>query len=124
MERSSRFLSLSGLSGVGAGMVALLAATVGHFYLQSEFPEGYLRLMRASAAERQAALPFLLLLAGGTIAAALLVAFFFTRRRTHRSGQTPVGAARPAGWPWPWPCRWWRVACSACASTWAAMPPW
>ena len=88
MERSSRFLSLSGLSGVGAGVVALLAAAVGHFYLQREFPDGYLRLMQASAAERQAALPFLLLLAGGTIAAALLVAFFFTRRRTHRSGQT------------------------------------
>ncbi|MFC6224059.1 hypothetical protein ACFP2F_12485 [Hymenobacter artigasi] len=88
MERSSRFLSLSGLSGVGAGVVALLGSAVSHFYLQSEFPDGYLRLMQASEPERRAALPFLLLLAGGMIAAALLVAVFFTRRRTHSSGQT------------------------------------
>ena len=54
MERSSRFLSLSGLSGVGAGVVALLGSAAGHFYLQSEFPDGYLRLMKASEAERQA----------------------------------------------------------------------
>jgi hypothetical protein len=87
MERSSRFLSLSGLSGVGAGVVALLGSVVGHFYLQSEFPDGYLRLMHASEPERRAALPFLLPLAGGMIAAALLVAVFFTRRRTHSSGQ-------------------------------------
>jgi hypothetical protein len=88
MERSSRFLSLSGLSGVGAGVVALVGAAVGHFYLQSEFPEGYLRLMQASAEDRRTALPFLLLLAGGMIGLALLVAFYFTRRRTHSSGQT------------------------------------
>ena len=86
MERSSRFLSLSGLSGVGAGVVALLGAAAGHFYLQSEFSDGYLRLLSASATERQGALPALLLLAGGMIGAALLVAFFFTRRRAHRSG--------------------------------------
>ncbi|MGY3088954.1 hypothetical protein ACVWYF_001994 [Hymenobacter sp. UYAg731] len=91
MERSSRFLSLSGLSGVGAGVVALLGAAAGHFYLQSEFPDGYLRLMQASEPERRAALPFLLLLSGGMIAAALLVAFFFTQRRTRRSGQTLWG---------------------------------
>lgn len=87
MERSSRFLSLSGLSGVGAGVVALLGSAVGHFYLQSEFADGYLRLMQASADERRTALPFLLLLAGGMIGLALLVAFYFTRRRTHSSGQ-------------------------------------
>ena len=93
MERSSRFLSLSGLSGVGAGVVALLGAAAGHFYLQSHYPSeygpaGYPHLVASTAAERQAALPFLLLLAGGVIAAALLIAFFFTRRRTRRSGQT------------------------------------
>jgi len=88
IERSSRFLSLSGLSGVGAGVVLLLGAAAGHFNPQSEFPDGYLRLLSASAPEWQAALPALLLLAGGMIVAALLVAFFFTRRRTHRSGLT------------------------------------
>ena len=87
MERSSRFLSLSGLSGVGAGVVALVGAVVGHFYLQSYYSGGYLHLMQGSAQERRAALPFLLLLAGAMIAAALLVAFYFTQRRTRSSGQ-------------------------------------
>ena len=64
MERSSRFLSLSGLSGVGAGVVVLLGAAAGHFNPQSEFPDGYLRLLSASAPEWQAALPALLLAAG------------------------------------------------------------
>ncbi|SFQ74589.1 hypothetical protein [Hymenobacter arizonensis] len=87
MERSSRFLSLSGLSGVGAGVVALLGALIGHFYLQSHYSDGYLQLMRGSAAERSAALPFLLLLSGVMIGLALLVAFFFTQRRTKHDGQ-------------------------------------
>ena len=61
MERSSRFLSLSGLSGVGAGVVALLGAAVGHFYLQSHYPGGFSHLIAGSGEERRAALPFLLL---------------------------------------------------------------
>ncbi len=87
MERSSRFLSLSGLSGVGAGAVALAGAAVGHFYLQSHYPGGYLHLVQGTAQERQAALPFLLLLAGVMIGLALLAAFYFTQRRTRHGGQ-------------------------------------
>lgn len=88
MERSSRFLSLSGLSGVGAGVVALAGAAAGHFYLQSHYPDGYLQLVQGSEQERWAALPFLLLLVGLMIGLALLVAFFFTQRRSRRAGQT------------------------------------
>ena len=87
MERSSRFLSLSGLSGVGAGLVALAGAAVGHFYLQNHYSGGYLRLLQGSAAERAAALPFLLLLAGAMMGAALLAAWYFTQRRTRHAGQ-------------------------------------
>ena len=92
MERSSRFLSLSGLSGVGAGVVALAGAVVGHYYLLREYgaPEygarGYERLFQSTLAERLAALPFLLGLALAMIAAALLVAAFFTLRRTRSGG--------------------------------------
>ncbi len=91
MERSSRFLSLSGLSGVGAGVVALLGTAAGHFYLQGHYPSeygasGYQHLLTSTAAERQAALPFLLLLAAAMVAAALLVAWFFTRRRQRQQG--------------------------------------
>ncbi|MFD1469213.1 hypothetical protein ACFQ48_13345 [Hymenobacter caeli] len=91
MERSSRFLSLSGLSGVGAGVVALLGAAAGHFYLSSHYPseygsDGYRHLIASTAAERQAALPFLLLLAAAVAGAAVLVAWYFTRRRMRQQG--------------------------------------
>ncbi|MDB5236155.1 MAG: hypothetical protein JWR44_3148 [Hymenobacter sp.] len=92
MERSSRFLSLSGLSGVGAGVVALVGVTAGHFYLQSHYPDGYLRLMQGSAEERRSALPFLVLLSGVMIGVALLVAFYFTQRRSRDGGQTLFSA--------------------------------
>src|SRR6476661_379059 len=88
MERSSRFLSLSGLSGVGAGVVGLLGSAAGHFYLQDHYPAGYIHLINGSEAERQAARPFLLLLALVVVGSALLVAFYFTWRRTQRSGQS------------------------------------
>ena len=86
MERSSRFLSLSGLSGVGAGVVALAGAAVAHYYLQSHFADGYAYLLSGSRAERLAALPFLVLLAGTMAGAAVLVAWFFTRRRMQQQG--------------------------------------
>ena len=88
MERSSRFLSLSGLSGVGAGVVALLGAALGHWYLQGHYPAGYRSLLAPEAgAERRAALPFLLVLAAGIAGAAVLVATFFTVRRMRQQGQ-------------------------------------
>jgi hypothetical protein len=92
MERSSRFISLSGLSGVGAGVVALVGTVVAHYYLLQEYgsaqygAQGYLRLFQTSLGERMEALPFLLGLALAMIAAALLVAAFFTLRRTRRDG--------------------------------------
>jgi hypothetical protein len=87
MERSSRFISLSGLSGVGAGVVALAGTAIGHYYLQQEYgDQGFRRLFQTSEGERLAALPFLLGLAVAMIVAALLVAAFFTLRRTRRDG--------------------------------------
>jgi hypothetical protein len=87
MERSSRFLSLSGLSGVGAGVVALLGSAVGHLYLQDHYPGGYISLINSdSAAERASALPFLLLLAAVIAGAAIVVAWFFTWRRMQQQG--------------------------------------
>ena len=92
MERSSRFISLSGLSGVGAGVVALAGAGVGHWFLQREYgsaygASGFLRLLESTEQERWLVLPYLLLLAAGMIATALTVATFFTLRRARRAGQ-------------------------------------
>ena len=94
MERSSRFISLSGLSGVGAGVVALLGTVVAHYYLRQQYgAQGYLRLFQTSATERWTALPFLGGLAGAMIVLALLVAAFFTLRRTRREGLRSIWTA-------------------------------
>ncbi|MDF7813393.1 hypothetical protein [Hymenobacter sp. YC55] len=88
MERSSRFISLSGLSGVGAGVVALAGSGLGHWYLNREYGYlGYMRLLQSTPSERELVLPFLLLLSGGMIAAALAVATFFTARRARKANQ-------------------------------------
>ncbi|AHJ98846.1 hypothetical protein [Hymenobacter swuensis] len=98
MERSSRFISLSGLSGVGAGVVALVGAGIGHWYLQQRYAQegysygGFMRLLQSTAEERLLVLPFLLVLAAGIVGAALAVATFFTVRRARRDGQ-PVWSA-------------------------------
>lgn len=89
MERSSRFISLSGLSGVGAGLVALAGAGFGHWYLRTQYgPGGFVRLMEGSEEMRQSTLPFLLSLALAVILLALLVATYFTRRRARHDGRS------------------------------------
>lgn len=87
MERSSRFLSLSGLAGVSAGVIALIGAGIGHWWLSQRYPSGFLSFFSASADERLAALPFLLTLTSAMIGASLVLAFWFTRRRTLREGR-------------------------------------
>lgn len=87
MERSSRFISLSGLSGVGAGVVALAGAGAGHWFLRREYgSQGFLRLLESTEQERTLVLPYLMALAAGMIGAALAVAIFFTLRRARRTG--------------------------------------
>jgi hypothetical protein len=93
MERSSRFISLSGLSGVGAGVVALAGAAVGHWYLREQYGEqGFSRLMNSDRGQILAALPFLLGLATAIILLALGIAFYFTHRRAQRDGSVLWGS--------------------------------
>ncbi|KUG06690.1 hypothetical protein [Solirubrum puertoriconensis] len=114
MERSSRFISLSGLSGIGAGVVALAGAGLGHWYLHrllggslgtsqygSSFgsASGLISLLEESPTVRFAVLPFLLVLCLGIIVLAGGVAVFFTRRRTrHVGGSLWDGVARRLFW--------------------------
>lgn len=94
MERSSRFLSLSGLSGVGAGVVALAGTAVAYYYLEMQsLVHNYRTLDLTTVAERRAMLPFLLGLSVAVIAVALLVAAFFTLRRTRRAGLASIWTA-------------------------------
>ena len=85
MQRSSRFISLSGLSGVAAGILALAGAFIAYgwmreYYLQYE-TSGYNGIAFQHLRVR------LFLLAVGVLVAALALAFFFTWRRAGKERQ-------------------------------------
>ena len=84
MKRSSRFLSLSGLSGIAAGVWALVGAYfafqwIGDYYNHYNEDGGY------SGAAFQDLKLRLFLLAAAVLILALLSAFYFTWRRTRKT---------------------------------------
>jgi hypothetical protein len=85
MDRSSRFISLSGLSGISAGLFGLAGAGLGYQWI-TEYTRGlgFDRLYRAGD------LDFLewklLLLACAVLLGALVSAFYFTWRKATRDG--------------------------------------
>src|SRR5687767_9147741 len=88
MERSSKFVSLSGLSGVAAGVCALIGA-----YLAAEklncWVDGNCSLDRVLD---DALIIDLYLLAAGTFIAAFITSFLFTWMRS-RKNNTPLWGA-------------------------------
>ncbi|MFC6997816.1 hypothetical protein [Rufibacter roseus] len=84
MDRSSRFISLSGLSGISAGLTALAGAAVVMWYLSEQNiaygADNNLTLT-------QDALLFLLTVALAVLVVALGLASFFTIRRAHKNNQ-------------------------------------
>ena len=77
MERSSRFISLSGLSGVSAGVFAIIGAFIAHIWIRD-----YL----ADANERGGTFETKMLgLAIAVLAAALLTSTWFTWRKARKS---------------------------------------
>ncbi|MBO9563486.1 MAG: hypothetical protein J7621_11955 [Niastella sp.] len=91
MERSSRFISLSGWSGISAGICALIGAWAAHMRLGS-FVVRYTRGLGeyeggGSTGSNTGDLFFdLLLIAVVTFVAAFISAFFFTYIRSRRNG--------------------------------------
>ncbi|GAB3909442.1 hypothetical protein GCM10028803_47020 [Larkinella knui] len=88
MERSSKFLSLSGLSGISAGVVALLGAGVAYARLQNNNLSlmSYERITRLNGVARQEMVNFLILDGVIVLIAALLLGIFFTVRKARRLG--------------------------------------
>lgn len=80
MERSTKFLSLSGLSGVGAGIVALAGWAWAMRYLGSRFAPG------VDAAVNHQDILIMMLNAALVIVAALAIAMFFSWRLAKRRG--------------------------------------
>ena len=88
MERSSKFLSLSGLSGIFAGVCALVGAAIAWFFIldadQGQFIE-YLRNASGSLTSG----PGLYLASDAMLVLGLAVlgAFYFSRRKASMAGQ-------------------------------------
>ncbi|MEM9822994.1 MAG: hypothetical protein AAF985_18080 [Bacteroidota bacterium] len=90
MERSSRFISLSGLSGVAAGIFALLGAAAVYLYLDiSPFDGKRIYYVEALTAHKWGMdyLTFFLLDAALVLLLALAAGIFFTTRKAKRKGQ-------------------------------------
>ncbi len=87
MERSSRFISLSGLSGIAAGVFALIGAYFAYDWIYEYYvrfnSQGY------SGFEFQKLKMNLLVLAAAVLATALVSAFYFTWRRA-KQNQLPI----------------------------------
>jgi hypothetical protein len=75
MNRTTRFISLSGLSGVSTGIAALAGAFIAHQYVFKD--QQY--LVYDAVVLSNETLGYLLLISVGTIIAALINAIFFTR---------------------------------------------
>ena len=99
MERSSRFISLSGLSGVAAGLSALIGAWIARYVIfkndYNEFNEYTVRYHRGSEQLRYTgSRDFneprmqLIALAAAIFVVAFLSAFYFTWRKSSRQGIT------------------------------------
>jgi hypothetical protein len=84
MEKSSRFISLSGLSGVAAGICALAGAAVAHQWLQ-DAPHAYLSYSHGEAVANTLT-HNLLLLAIVVFSAAFALATLFTWLRSRKTG--------------------------------------
>jgi hypothetical protein len=92
MNRSSRFLSLSGISGVCAGVFALLGAVAGWLYLGDifwNFPmfdtmsgRGYI----SSYSAGENFYLFFLIDAGSVLVLSLLMGWFFSKRKAKKAG--------------------------------------
>ena len=87
MERSSRFISLSGLSGVSAGICALIGATVAGVYL-GRFDGQELNYDNFYELERwgMKVNTFMFLDAGLVLVFAVLSAIYFTTRKAKQKG--------------------------------------
>jgi len=84
MDRSSRFISLSGLSGVSAGVFAFIGVYIAHkwiveYYIRYE-ARGY------SFADFRGLRFNLFMLAGAVLTSAILFSFYFTWRKAKKNG--------------------------------------
>jgi hypothetical protein len=88
MERSSRFISLSGLSGVAAGIFALAGAGIARYIIFDDYYKRYDDRGFFGANDFVKLKSQLLGLAAAVAIAAFLSAFYFTWRKSNRQGNS------------------------------------
>lgn len=88
MERSSRFISLSGWSGIGAGVCAIIGAVLANNRIDEYFYPG-----EATSGCVDCLLRDLIIIAAGVFIAAFVVAFVFTFLKSRRDGVAIWGTA-------------------------------
>ena len=95
MERSSRFIGLSGLSGIAAGLCALVGAATTYIYLDArpfefEHQATNFYFTRALDASKWGMhyTSFFILVAGLTIISAISLGILFTTRHARQKGQS------------------------------------
>lgn len=85
MEKSSRFISLSGLSGVSAGIIALAGAVMAWWYIQNNLETSMYTMHNITTIELKD-LMFLLLDAGVVLVLAIASATYFAMRKARLQG--------------------------------------
>lgn len=89
MEKSSRFISLSGLAGVSAGFFALLGAGAFHIFLNRKLNTGYTEFAKSVPVDISLNLLQFVILDGAAILfLSILTAIYFTTRKARSIGQT------------------------------------
>jgi hypothetical protein len=88
MERSSKFLSLSGLAGIFAGVCALIGAAVAWFFIFDSGQVQYHEYIQNSVGEEKSGMGFYLLIdALLVLVFAVLGAVYFSFRKAQKAGQ-------------------------------------
>jgi hypothetical protein len=92
MEKSSRFLSLSGLSGIFAGLFALAGAAAAYWYLGLSISEpGYYRYAYTNGTLNMDFIQFIMADAMLVLLAAITAGVYFTARKARKQGQSIWG---------------------------------
>jgi len=88
MERSSRFISLSGLSGVAAGTFALIGAWIARYIIFKPYYTNYDNRGYFNGDDFSKLKIQLIGLSAAVFAAAFLSAFYFTWRKSNQQGRS------------------------------------
>lgn len=91
MRKSTRFLSLSGLSGVFAGIYALIGAFLAQQYISTHrvnYRYDFMSDRNSSIFERSPFYVYMISIAAGVLLLSIVTAYYFSNRKAKRQGQS------------------------------------